>query len=65
MSMSASSRDYDRFDQLAEEFAERYRRGERPSLEEYVSQRTSAEKSTGSMQLAGGSKYAHKCTNYN
>jgi eukaryotic-like serine/threonine-protein kinase len=25
-----------RFDELAEEFAERYRRGERPSLEEYV-----------------------------
>jgi WD40 repeat protein/tetratricopeptide (TPR) repeat protein len=35
-SMSASSRDYDRFDQLAEEYAQRYRRGERPSVEEYV-----------------------------
>jgi WD40 repeat protein/tetratricopeptide (TPR) repeat protein len=34
--MSARSRDYDRFDQLAEEFAERYRRGEQPRLEEYV-----------------------------
>ena len=36
MSMSSSSRDYGRFDELAEEFAERYRRGERPSLQEYV-----------------------------
>jgi hypothetical protein len=36
MSMSASSRDYDQFDQLAEEFAQRYRRGERPSVQEYV-----------------------------
>jgi serine/threonine protein kinase/WD40 repeat protein/tetratricopeptide (TPR) repeat protein len=34
--MSSSSRDYDRFDQLAQEFAERYRRGERPSVQEYV-----------------------------
>ena len=30
------SRDYDRFDELAEEFAERFRRGERPNLQEYV-----------------------------
>src|SRR5262245_34711296 len=30
------SPDYDRFDALAEEFAERYRNGERPSPEEYV-----------------------------
>jgi eukaryotic-like serine/threonine-protein kinase len=36
MSASANSRDYGRFDQLAEEFAQRYRRGERPSLQEYV-----------------------------
>jgi serine/threonine protein kinase/WD40 repeat protein len=34
--MSSSSRDYGRFDELAEEFAERYRRGERPGLQEYV-----------------------------
>ena len=36
MPTSSDSRDYGRFDELAEEFAERYRRGERPSLEEYV-----------------------------
>ena len=36
MSTSCGSRDYGRFDELAEEFAERYRRGERPSLQEYV-----------------------------
>jgi hypothetical protein len=30
------SRDYGRFDELAEEFAERYRRGERPDLQQYV-----------------------------
>ena len=36
MSTSPGSRDYGRFDELAEEFAERYRRGERPSLQEYV-----------------------------
>ena len=36
MSESPDSRDYGRFDELAEEFAERYRRGERPSLQEYV-----------------------------
>jgi WD40 repeat protein len=34
--MSSGSRDYGRFDALAEEFAERYRRGERPSLQEFV-----------------------------
>ena len=34
MSNSSGSRDYRRFDELAAEFAERYRRGERPSLEE-------------------------------
>ena len=28
--------DYGRFDELAEEFAQRYRRGERPSVEEYI-----------------------------
>jgi WD40 repeat protein len=36
MSVSPESRAYGRFDELAEEFAERYRRGERPSIEEYV-----------------------------
>ncbi|HEY2158341.1 MAG TPA: protein kinase [Isosphaeraceae bacterium] len=36
MSTSSEARDYGRFDELAEEFAERYRRGERPSLQEYV-----------------------------
>lgn len=36
MSMRSSSGDYRRFDELAEEFAERYRRGERPSLREYI-----------------------------
>ena len=36
MSTASGSRDYGRFDELAEEFAERYRRGERPSLQEYV-----------------------------
>jgi WD40 repeat protein/serine/threonine protein kinase len=36
MSTSPGSIDYGRFDELAEEFAERYRRGERPSLQEYV-----------------------------
>jgi len=35
MSMSDSGR-YDLLDRLAEEFAERFRRGERPSLEEYT-----------------------------
>ncbi len=32
-----ASHDYGRFDELAEEFANRYRRGERPSLDEYIS----------------------------
>jgi serine/threonine protein kinase/tetratricopeptide (TPR) repeat protein len=32
----SGSADYGQFDQLAEEFAERYRRGERPSLQEYI-----------------------------
>jgi eukaryotic-like serine/threonine-protein kinase len=36
MSTTSGARDYGRFDELAEEFAERYRRGERPSLQEYV-----------------------------
>jgi hypothetical protein len=36
VSLSSDSRDYGRFDELADEFAERYRRGERPSLDEYV-----------------------------
>jgi WD40 repeat protein/tRNA A-37 threonylcarbamoyl transferase component Bud32 len=36
MPTSSGSNDYDRFDELAEEFAQRYRRGERPSLEEYI-----------------------------
>ena len=34
--MTSGSLDYGRFDELAEEFAERYRRGERPDLQEYV-----------------------------
>src|SRR5580698_5726551 len=36
MATESGTRDYGRFDELAEEFAERYRRGERPSLQEYV-----------------------------
>jgi serine/threonine protein kinase/WD40 repeat protein/tetratricopeptide (TPR) repeat protein len=36
MSMSSVPGDYGRFDELAEEFANRYRRGERPSLQEYI-----------------------------
>ena len=36
MPTSPGSRDYSRFDALAEEFAERHRRGERPSLNEYI-----------------------------
>ena len=36
MSTTSGSRDYGRFDELAEEFAERYRRGERPELQEYI-----------------------------
>jgi hypothetical protein len=38
MPTSPISRDYGRFDELAEEFAERHRRGERPSLQEYIDQ---------------------------
>jgi hypothetical protein len=37
MSASSASRDYGRFDELAEEFAERYLRSERPNLQEQVS----------------------------
>ncbi len=36
MSTEFGTCDYGRFDELAEEFAERYRRGERPRLQEYV-----------------------------
>jgi WD40 repeat protein len=36
MSIPSESLDYGRFDELAEEFAERYRRGERPNLQEFV-----------------------------
>ena len=36
MPSTSGSRDYGRFDELAEEFAKRYRRGERPSLQEYI-----------------------------
>jgi eukaryotic-like serine/threonine-protein kinase len=36
MSTNTSSADYGRFDELAEEFATRFRRGERPSLQEYI-----------------------------
>ena len=36
ISTSSGSADYGLFDELAEEFAERYRCGERPSLQEYV-----------------------------
>jgi hypothetical protein len=36
MSTASGPRDIARFDELAEEFAERYRRGERPSLQEFV-----------------------------
>ena len=36
MSTESGSRDYGRFDELAEEFAQRYRRGERPSVQEYI-----------------------------
>ena len=35
MSTGSGTRDYGRFDELAEEFAQRYRRGERPDLEQY------------------------------
>src|SRR3954453_24211161 len=36
MSTKNSSADYGRFEELAEEFAARFRRGERPSLQEYI-----------------------------
>src|SRR6516225_7750276 len=36
MSTNTSSADYGRFDELAEEFSARFRRGERPSLQEYI-----------------------------
>jgi hypothetical protein len=36
MPTSSPSRDCRRFDELAEEFGERYRPGERPSVQEYV-----------------------------
>jgi eukaryotic-like serine/threonine-protein kinase len=36
MTTNSGTKDYARFDELAEEFAKRYRRGERPSLQEYV-----------------------------
>src|SRR5690349_5620980 len=34
--MASNSGDYELLDELAEEFADRYRRGERPSLAEYI-----------------------------
>jgi eukaryotic-like serine/threonine-protein kinase len=36
MSTNTGSADYGRFEELAEEFASRFRRGERPSLQEYI-----------------------------
>ena len=36
MSTNISSADYGQFEALAEEFAARFRRGERPSLQEYI-----------------------------
>src|SRR6516162_4915757 len=36
MSTNTSSADYGQFEELAEEFAARFRRGERPSLQEYI-----------------------------
>src|SRR5215469_10409447 len=36
MSTNTSSADYGRFEELAEEFAARFRRGERPGLQEYI-----------------------------
>ena len=36
MSTNSSSADYGRFEELAEEFAARFRRGERPGLQEYI-----------------------------
>jgi serine/threonine protein kinase len=36
MPTESGTRDYGRFDELAEEFVERFRRGERPGLQEYI-----------------------------
>ncbi len=36
MLTTSGSRDYGRLDELAEEFAQRYRRGEQPGLQEYI-----------------------------
>ena len=36
MSTNTSSADYGRFEALAEEFAARFRRGERPGVQEYI-----------------------------
>src|SRR5690348_13494521 len=36
MSTNTGSADYGRFEELAEEFAARFRRGERPRLQEYI-----------------------------
>src|SRR5512140_1467479 len=36
MSTNTSSAQYGRFEELAEEFAARFRRGERPGLQEYI-----------------------------
>jgi eukaryotic-like serine/threonine-protein kinase len=36
MSTNTSAADYGRFEELAEEFAARFRRGERPSIQEYI-----------------------------
>src|SRR5215472_13325761 len=36
MPTNTSSADYGRFEELAEEFAARFRRGERPGLQEYI-----------------------------
>src|SRR5262249_17232910 len=36
MSTNISSADYGRFEELAEEFAARFRRGDRPSFQEYI-----------------------------
>ena len=36
MATTSGSRDYRKFDALADEFAARYRHGDRPSLDEYV-----------------------------
>src|SRR6516165_6244759 len=36
MSTNTSSADYEQFEDLAEEFAARFRRGERPGVQEYI-----------------------------